>query len=107
MANASTQTCPGDRVVALATADHSHVEALMHPSSPSELMAEIELYALILNDLEGQLRRLLSSQHSSSCKAPRSIPQQLSVVVGTPVDVCDEVPAKLGISKCELVPSMI
>ena len=65
MANASTQTCAGDRVVALAAADHSHVETLMSPSSPSELMAEIELYALVLNDLESQLRRLLSQPGTS------------------------------------------
>ena len=72
MANASTQTCAGDRVIALAGGEHSGLLSDFQPTTPAELMAEINLFAMVLNDLEGQLRRLLSSQHSSSCKAPSS-----------------------------------
>lgn len=45
-ANASTQTSAGDRVEALAAADHATMAAVLQPSTPEQFMAEIELFSI-------------------------------------------------------------
>lgn len=42
----STQTSAGDRVEALAEADHTTMAAVLQPSTPEQFMAETELFSI-------------------------------------------------------------